>query len=235
MANAKKCSGNGVQTCALSGGCLKWGNAVACDTGKTCSNGACSPTCVPKTCNSLIYNCGLASDGCNGTLNCGTCAVGQPCMNNKCVTNVRQCVNNTCASGLACKDGNNCCRPDQCGYDVFPNGQCVDSGGTRSQGPLATNFNLVCRNGVFKTMANAWGCNYFGCDSGTCVNNVCQKTISLNSGTMVADSGLGSLLANISNTNAKINLDKILAKINEIGGLIARLQEQLKTIGSDKP
>ena len=37
VSGAKQCSGNGVQTCALSGGCLKWGTAVACASGQSCS------------------------------------------------------------------------------------------------------------------------------------------------------------------------------------------------------
>ena len=42
-----------------------------------------SYTCVPDTCASLNYNCGSPSDGCGGTLDCGTCSTGV-CTNNVC-------------------------------------------------------------------------------------------------------------------------------------------------------
>jgi len=38
-----------------------------------------SGVCTPKTCASLGANCGTPSDGCGGTLSCGTCAGGQTC------------------------------------------------------------------------------------------------------------------------------------------------------------
>jgi hypothetical protein len=37
------------------------------------------PQCTPKTCVALGYNCGSASDGCNGTINCGICQPPQLC------------------------------------------------------------------------------------------------------------------------------------------------------------
>ena len=43
-----------------------------------------STTCTPATCASLGFNCGSASDGCGGTLNCGTCGSGQTCVSNVC-------------------------------------------------------------------------------------------------------------------------------------------------------
>jgi hypothetical protein len=40
---------------------------------------ACPGTCVPTTCAELGKNCGSVSDGCGGTLSCGTCATGSTC------------------------------------------------------------------------------------------------------------------------------------------------------------
>jgi hypothetical protein len=37
------------------------------------SNGDAGSSCIPKACADLKYNCGVASDGCGGSLNCGTC------------------------------------------------------------------------------------------------------------------------------------------------------------------
>jgi len=41
--------------------------------------------CVPDTCAGLGYNCGSWSDGCGGTLSCGTCASGYTCTAGTCV------------------------------------------------------------------------------------------------------------------------------------------------------
>jgi hypothetical protein len=41
--------------------------------------------CIPNTCASLGYSCGSWSDGCGGTLNCGTCASGYTCSAGTCV------------------------------------------------------------------------------------------------------------------------------------------------------
>ncbi|HEX9296626.1 MAG TPA: hypothetical protein VF881_12350, partial [Polyangiaceae bacterium] len=46
-----------------------------------------SASCTPTTCSALGKNCGSVSDGCGGTLNCGTCPSGQTCSaSNQCVT-----------------------------------------------------------------------------------------------------------------------------------------------------
>jgi hypothetical protein len=44
-------------------------------------------SCTPTTCSAQGKNCGAISDGCGGTLNCGTCSTGQVCSSaNQCVT-----------------------------------------------------------------------------------------------------------------------------------------------------
>ena len=59
-----------------------------------------SSTCVSKTCTGLGISCGAASDGCNQTLSCGSCASGQTCSAGKCVST---CVPKTCAQlGFSC-------------------------------------------------------------------------------------------------------------------------------------
>jgi hypothetical protein len=47
--------------------------------------GPCKPSCTPLTACPAEDNCGTVSDGCGGTINCGTCAAGQSCTNNQCV------------------------------------------------------------------------------------------------------------------------------------------------------
>lgn len=46
-----------------------------------CAGGLCvsKDTCIPATCEELGAVCGLASDGCGGSLECGTCTAGQVC------------------------------------------------------------------------------------------------------------------------------------------------------------
>jgi hypothetical protein len=42
-------------------------------------------SCVSKSCSSLGYNCDNWGDGCEGTLNCGTCSSGYTCTSGVCV------------------------------------------------------------------------------------------------------------------------------------------------------
>jgi hypothetical protein len=54
---------------------LDCGTCVAPDT---CGGGGVSgecgkPSCTPKTCAGLGFDCGAAADGCGGTLDCGIC------------------------------------------------------------------------------------------------------------------------------------------------------------------
>ncbi len=41
-------------------------------------------SCTPDTCSSLGYNCRTWSDGCGGTINCGSCAAGYTCRSGIC-------------------------------------------------------------------------------------------------------------------------------------------------------
>lgn len=58
-------------------------------------------TCTPTTCSALGATCGSPSDGCGGTLACGTCATGQTC--NASFQCVATCTPTTCSAlGAAC-------------------------------------------------------------------------------------------------------------------------------------
>ena len=62
--------------------CGQFGGACnSCGLGQGCSLGACvtPTTCRPTTCTALRKNCGQVSDGCGGTLSCGTCGTGESC------------------------------------------------------------------------------------------------------------------------------------------------------------
>jgi len=51
------------------------GDVPACGSGQ----------CVPSTCIGLGYNCGTYSNGCSGTLNCGSCSTGYSCTGGICI------------------------------------------------------------------------------------------------------------------------------------------------------
>jgi len=79
--------------------------------------------CVPDTCSSLGYECGSHSDGCGGTLNCGTCNSGYTCESGQCVA-AAVCGDSTCNGDETCST----C-PQDCGtcpvlntYYVSPSG-----------------------------------------------------------------------------------------------------------------
>jgi hypothetical protein len=60
--------------------------SLVCSSSQVCTNGACVG-CTAKTkaqaCGSWV--CGNVSDGCNGTISCGTCAGNSTCVNGSCV------------------------------------------------------------------------------------------------------------------------------------------------------
>jgi len=87
------------------------------------------PACAPVTCAALGKNCGSLSDGCGGTLNCGTCSGSQTCGGGK--ANVcGPCTPTTCAAR-----GKNCGGiPDGCGSWL----NCGTCSGTQTCGGAGT-------------------------------------------------------------------------------------------------
>ncbi len=84
--------------------------------------------CTPATCTGQGFSCGSASDGCGGTLSCGTCTAPEVCTNNVCAV----CTPTTCsAQGKNCgsiSDGcggtlncGTCTAPQTCGGGGTPN------------------------------------------------------------------------------------------------------------------
>ena len=63
--------------------------------------------CVPTTCSTLSRTCGTVSNGCTGTLNCGTCLTGEICaVNGTCIKEVLiDCGDVSCKSGEYCSNG----------------------------------------------------------------------------------------------------------------------------------
>ena len=115
-----------------------------------------SVACTPETCSSLGYTCGVAGDGCGGTLNCGSCANPQYCGGggfNQCGGNNGftadggvACTPKTCAQlGYTCGitgDGcggslscGSCTNPQYCGGGGF--NQCGGNDGLNPDGGVA--------------------------------------------------------------------------------------------------
>lgn len=96
--------------------------------------------CTPTTCAAQGKNCGTIPDGCNHTLNCGTCTSPQSCGGGG-VANVCGCTPTTCAA-----QGKNC--------GSIPNG----CGGTLSCGtctsPQTCGGNNVCTGAMCPGYAN---------------------------------------------------------------------------------
>jgi hypothetical protein len=137
------------------GGTLSCGS---CPTGQTCGGGGVAGqcgthdggSCQAQTCAQQGFTCGLAGDGCGGTLSCGNCPAGQTCggggVAGKCgAPDGGGCVATSCAAqNITCGpagDGcgnllgcGTCTAPLTCGGGGVP-GQCgfPDSGTCASQ------------------------------------------------------------------------------------------------------
>ncbi len=173
MPGAKRCAGNGVETCQADG---EWGTAVACDPATpVCQGGvcvppppACSPTC--PTGNECSANGQCATGVCTG----GTCAA--PVCSPTCGLGDRCGANGDCASG-AC--ASYLCAPPFCsptcaaGHGCGANGDCASA---------------VCTDGTCAapacspTCAAGVGCGANGdcasavCENGVCAASACQPT-----------------------------------------------------------
>lgn len=83
----KTCAAQGWECGTGSNGCTGTLNCGGCGTGEKCDEAthSCVPSggggggCVPKTCDDLGWECGSGSNGCGGTLSCGSCPLLQTC------------------------------------------------------------------------------------------------------------------------------------------------------------
>lgn len=131
-----------------------WEMTAYGDPNPSCGGSSCTPT----TCATLGANCGTASDGCGGTLACGTCSGGQTCNgSNQCVAT---CTPTTCAALGAtcgtpsngcggtlscgtCSGGNTCNTSNQCVAPPPSGGSCVKIRSQRTNNYLFNNAGLV--------------------------------------------------------------------------------------------
>jgi hypothetical protein len=94
--------------------------------------GCYEPACIPKTCAQLNATCGSPSDGCNGTLNCGSCPTPDSQCNAQyqCVPCTHSCVGicgniqDSCGNTVTCTDS--CCSPPvTCGTNTIAGTCCT--------------------------------------------------------------------------------------------------------------
>jgi len=176
-AGTKKC-GDKCVTTDVNNGCADAAKCTACANTETCMGSPSVCACKAKTVTEACLNgqnCDTASDGCGGTVSCGTCSGSTPaCVNKKCACKAKTVTE-------ACLNGQNCgTAADGCGGTVSC-GTC--SGST----PACVNNKCAC---MPKTVAQAClngqncgtaadGCNGTvscgTCSGGTpdCVSNKC--------------------------------------------------------------
>ncbi|MGC9309589.1 MAG: hypothetical protein ACP5D2_02740 [Candidatus Nanoarchaeia archaeon] len=136
-----------------------------CLSGYTCENGECISDCTPETCSSLGKECGSWSDGCGGTIDCGTCSAGYKCYNGQCVSDA--CEPETCSSlGKECGSWSDGCGGTiDCG--TCPDGyNCID-GGCIEEKECAYNEDCKSLAEVVCDDGSSWYRSYY-CTFGTC-------------------------------------------------------------------
>ncbi|OGI12261.1 hypothetical protein A3K64_02960 [Candidatus Micrarchaeota archaeon RBG_16_36_9] len=140
-------------------------------------------TCTPQTCQQLGYNCGSWSDGCSGTINCGSCSAGLNCNTNG------QCSSQACIPSCVGKN----CGSDGCGGSC---GTC-----TAPQ---------TCNNGVCSCILTTCQQLGYNCGSwndncgGTLLCGSCNSSYTCQSGVCVLKQGGIRTFLNISKTSFSI-------------------------------
>ncbi|MBM4353158.1 MAG: hypothetical protein FJ109_05075 [Deltaproteobacteria bacterium] len=188
----KQCDAAGA--CKAAGTISGPGVHPVCCTGDTCapvgspcehpdgSIGECpEPGCAPASCSSLDTGCGLAEDGCGGTVYCGGCAPGSECLSGTCVENCipdcsdKDCGDDgcggscgTCPPNWSCKENFKCgfCKGDCTGKACGDDG-CGGNCGDCPPGEICTNLNfcIACESNCTGRECGDDGC---GGSCGTC-------------------------------------------------------------------
>jgi|GEM_PF-7114431 len=205
----KPCVPGQVSSCQVcnASGTIRSDDNSKCATGQTCQNGSCVSSCVAKTCAALNYNCGTASDGCNGTLNCGICPGNQICTAGICKATSLEgspSPQNTPSQGSTSTNtaisSATSAKPD------------ATSAGSVAAAAVSNTSNLSTSSGSLST-------------TNTSANTIPGKTSSSSAGSS-GGSGLAATKPIVKMTRAEI-----LAAITKIQALIADLQKQLAALG----
>jgi len=125
------CSNNLDDDCDGKTDCLGEGDSD-CDCGEG--------PCVPYICTSLGYECGTWDDGCDGTINCGSCETGENCNNEGVCEEGYDCIDN---DGDGYGDGNGCLGAD-CDDDPNQCGANCNSG----EEEICDGVDNNCQNGI---------------------------------------------------------------------------------------
>lgn len=104
--------------------------------------------CSPLTCSGAGYECGVHSDGCEGSLDCGICDDGNPCTDDSCASGACSYVNNDSNSCFSCSTG--IC---QCS-----GGACVDASASGIWIEQLTGTCISCGSPAISAY-NCSGCN----------------------------------------------------------------------------
>ncbi len=172
--------------------------------GKICRNGACvNPStpqltrppipqkCIPKTCQSLGFQCGQASDGCGGILDCGACLRGLSCWNGKCQPPGKCAIDLDC--GLNAPVGKPYCQGQNIYQEIMVYKCAIDGGGKQV---MYTRFpGSTCINKTFTSYL-------FTCPSGTsCQQGLCFKHCSSDADCLTRDRTRDGVYINLSCLN----------------------------------
>jgi hypothetical protein len=118
--------------------------------------------CTPTTCAAQGFDCGVNSDGCGGTIDCGTCSGSNQCG----VGGFSKCGN-----PFVSADGSLSCTPKTCtdlGYDC---GYAADScGSSINCSATACSGNAYCGGGGFDKCGDATDAGPSACVPGTCAS-----------------------------------------------------------------
>jgi hypothetical protein len=184
-ASADICKGQG-KACSKNSQCCS--GICAPQTGKkpvAGSGSVCAPSiCVPGTCASLGLECGEASDGCGGTLDCGGCGAGSACGVE--TPNICTCISPEppCETGPPEVVGSSCGpRTNNCGDIYPPCSTCIDTQICAADGRCAcapgyeADSNGVCQPVVCTPDCAGKTCGSDGC-GGTCGTCSSEQTCS---------------------------------------------------------
>lgn len=122
------CSSCAQKVCSTDSYCcnVSWDSLCVSEAKSMCSSCG-GATCTPTTCSAQGKNCGSISNGCGGTLSCGTCATGQTCTNNVCTGSSPpsgSCAHSQCTTGAKLTSGCTACVGSICGVDPY----CCNTG-----------------------------------------------------------------------------------------------------------
>lgn len=119
VGNAANCTaacvpGTPVTECRHGDGC--------CPSGCTRANDDACEECETRSCQELGVECGVTSDGCDGTQTCPACTGGRSCESGRCVTVAPIVAGKACTSDGTCGGGWSCITEAAAGWD---GGYCI--------------------------------------------------------------------------------------------------------------